>query len=269
MPASTELSERTMSPFDHFLLTRFNVRTKFAEGAPVCEPAWLEERFGLFERFCLPSVRAQTASGFRWLCFFDAGTPAAFRARIERCAEGDAFEPVLVEGAFGPERIREAVRTRLGPGATHVITSRLDNDDAISRDYVAQVQATCGGGDAEVVNHAAGYCWHRGRIYLRRVPHGPFVSLVERVEGLRTIHGGRHADVAALGPVRQLDDRPSWIQVIHGGNVSNRLRGERRPVAELGDRFVLGFDPAARRESRVGLALARLGRPLRRWAGGG
>ncbi|MHC4949224.1 MAG: glycosyltransferase [Planctomycetota bacterium] len=257
-----------MAPFGHFLLTRFNVRTRFAEGAPVCEPAWLDARFDLFERFCLPSVRAQTVAGFRWLCFFDAGTPDAFRARIDRCAEGDAFEAVFVEGAFGPERILEAVRTRVRPGATHVITSRLDNDDAISRDYVEQVQATFRGQDVEVVNLAAGYCWHRGRIYLRRVPRGPFVSLVERVAGLRTIHGGRHADAATLGPVRQLDDRPSWIQVIHGGNVSNRLRGERRPIGELGDRFALGFDPAARGESRLGLALARLGRPLRRLARG-
>ena len=66
-----------MENFSHFLITRFNLnlyeRDKHA--APTRTARWLEHRFEVFERYCLPSVAAQTATDFRWLCLFDAATP--------------------------------------------------------------------------------------------------------------------------------------------------------------------------------------------------
>jgi hypothetical protein len=68
-------------PFRHVLLTRFNARFA-AKWTELClDPAWLGHRFSLFERFCYPSVQAQTSTGFTWLVFFHEGTPAYRAAR--------------------------------------------------------------------------------------------------------------------------------------------------------------------------------------------
>ena len=42
----------------HFILTRFNILLwrKDKSGSPVRSREWLEHRFSLFERFCLPSL---------------------------------------------------------------------------------------------------------------------------------------------------------------------------------------------------------------------
>ena len=73
-----------MENFSHFLITRFNLnlyeRDKHA--APTRTARWLEHRFEVFERYCLPSVAAQTATDFRWLCLFDAATPEPYRRRV-------------------------------------------------------------------------------------------------------------------------------------------------------------------------------------------
>ena len=56
----------------HFVLTRFNMRLKSFD--KYCEwrggdPAYLEKRFELFERYCLPSMKAQISTlGFFSIC---------------------------------------------------------------------------------------------------------------------------------------------------------------------------------------------------------
>ena len=49
---------------------------------PTRTERWLEHRFEIFERYCLPSVAAQTSRNFTWLCLFDAATPESCRRRI-------------------------------------------------------------------------------------------------------------------------------------------------------------------------------------------
>ncbi len=69
---SADVTTQMFSPdvVQHFLFTRFNLRneswnsTKNAN--PVLTEEWLEKRFDLFERFCLPSVKAQINQNFRW-----------------------------------------------------------------------------------------------------------------------------------------------------------------------------------------------------------
>ena len=73
-----------MKSFEHLLITRFNLNlyARDKHDAPTRTERWLEHRFEIFERYCLPSVAAQINPNFRWLCLFDAATPAAYRRRI-------------------------------------------------------------------------------------------------------------------------------------------------------------------------------------------
>lgn len=64
----------------HFILTRFNllIFNKNKEGKKVRTIKWLEHRFMLFEKYCLPSVKNQTCQDFQWIVLFDSSTPERF-----------------------------------------------------------------------------------------------------------------------------------------------------------------------------------------------
>ena len=89
----------------HFILTRFNLLlwNKDKEGGKVRTTKWLEHRFSLFEKYCLPSILSQTCQDFEWIVLFDSMTPEKFMSKIaeyeKRCPQ---LKPVFVE----PERGR-------------------------------------------------------------------------------------------------------------------------------------------------------------------
>lgn len=71
-----------MENYSHFIITRFNLNlyAQDKHDLPTRTDRWLEHRFEVFERYCLPSVAAQTSGNFTWLCLFDAATPEPYRA---------------------------------------------------------------------------------------------------------------------------------------------------------------------------------------------
>ena len=72
--------------YRHFILTRMNVGVHNGHtvvGDKVHPGEWLERRLQIFERYCLPSIEAQTDRDFTWVLSFDGQTPSSFRDRIE------------------------------------------------------------------------------------------------------------------------------------------------------------------------------------------
>ncbi len=63
--------------FQHFLITRFNLRketwTTNKQNVAVLTEEWHENRFKLFKDYCFTSVAAQTNKNFVWLVFFSNG----------------------------------------------------------------------------------------------------------------------------------------------------------------------------------------------------
>ncbi len=105
-------------------------------------PEWLTYRLGFFYDACHPSLTRQVgAAPFRWLVFLDDRCPDPFREQVEDLAHG-AFEPVWGHEDFHSAALPQAIeRYAAAPGASHLITSRVDSDDAVARDFVAGVQA--------------------------------------------------------------------------------------------------------------------------------
>ncbi|MEO7061282.1 MAG: glycosyltransferase [Lapillicoccus sp.] len=214
-----------LTDVDHVVLTRFNVRMDTYEHPPT---GWLDGRIDLFEQYCLPSVRAQTTQGFTWLLFFDSETPTESLARMRALAEDGLFDVVLVEGQFTRARAAEHVQSRAR--APFLITTRVDNDDAVATDFIQTVQAQFGRQDLEFVNLVDGAQLWEGRTYLRPYTKNPFVSLVERRTDRppHTVFISRHFAVDETGPVLNVRTRhPMWLQVVHGGNVLNEIVGLR------------------------------------------
>lgn len=224
----------------HVVLTRFNIATPGREAPIRNSPGWLARRFDLFERYCLPSMAAQTVRDFTWLIYFDRDTPAEFRARIDRARCLVPFEPRFVPMLELADVIAEVAGLARGQSLP-LITTRLDNDDAVARDFLERVRlaasAVPGG---TVLNFTTGIALRDGRVYSAIDRSNPFTSLVERQhDPIRTIWSAQHQSLGSLWPIEQVEGHPAWLQVVHGENVTNRIKGRRLPGAALHETFGL------------------------------
>lgn len=228
--------------FDHVIVTRFSVR--FGDYPPPHDE-WLRYRWAFFSDALAPAVAAQTVSDFRWLVYFDIDTPDWLREEIEEIREG-LFTPVFV-----PSWSDRVARHTVADIATapYLITTRIDSDDAIATRFVADIQSRFDRQESMYINLLCGLQVERtGEIYRYDEPSNPFLSYVERREDAvlpRTVfydlrHGQSrgHADMlSVVGP-------PRWMQIIHGVNLANSVRGLRvRPETYEADfQFDLPFD---------------------------
>jgi len=238
---------------EHFVLTNFNVRRDDCRrdrngqpvdrsGVPVRTSEWLQERFALFERFCLPSLVAQTCLDFTWLLGYDAvGTPPEFLRRLE------AYEAAFSNLQLVPEPtpFRQAVAGRSN-SRRRLLTTRLDSDDALSRTAIALLQRHATGDDLEFLNLPLGYCYSYpdGRTRVLRDDSNHFLSLAENGDAgqPRTAVCVNHNRAREVAPVRQISHRPSWLQVIHRRNMQNDLQGEPCAPPDLGEMFNVQAD---------------------------
>ena len=242
----------------HVLMTRFNLATPGREAAIRNKPDWLATRFRLFEEFCLPSVAEQTTKAFTWIIYFDKDTPAEFKARVaelQRRVEFHAYYTGLFPASGWPQSLVEVLGGIAGAMPPLVLTSRLDNDDALARDYMERTAAAAVG---QVPSPRTGIVITNGYIrsatsaYCISHPANAFASWLERVDqpgGPLTAMGISHIDAADFGPLVQVPGPGGWLQVVHGGNVSNKVRGVRVSPEALASRFhpsaLSGLEPAS------------------------
>lgn len=228
----------------HFLITLFNLALweHDKNRASTRTDAWLDSRIELFERYCLPSVMAQRGCArFTWLVMFDAATPEPVRRRIEswrrRCR---ALTPLFftadqVKGFTGRSTGRRvdfitgAIRSHLDGTERTVVTTNLDNDDALADDALARIQqAVAHARDGKTVISLVNgmqYFPALGAVMQMRYPHNHFLSLVEPAgDEISTIESMSHRQARRNYKVVDLAGAPGWLEVVHGGNVSNELR---------------------------------------------
>jgi hypothetical protein len=110
-----------MSVLAHFLITRFNVRLGGSLNRGMSRPNWLDQRIGLFELFCLPSVQAQTRRDYTWLIYFDADTRQPYRDIFESYGKlENVIAHYVGRNEFQSERIRADVLDQIDNNTTHV-----------------------------------------------------------------------------------------------------------------------------------------------------
>lgn len=215
-----------MSEFVHLLLTRFNVAVGYGDATVRLQDQWLEDRFRLFEEYCLPSVAGQTGVTFEWIVFCDSGSPTWMRTRMKRLSA--MVSCVYIEGRLSDEVIAKNVAGTGKVTAPYLITTRLDSDDALARDHLATVQRVFRGQEREFVEFPVGLQSYRGHLYNVFYRGNPFLSLIEKVDPsgvFSTVHCVEHTLVRRAGTVRSILRPPLWLQVLHSSNVGNSLRG--------------------------------------------
>jgi hypothetical protein len=222
-----------MNTFRHVILTRFNVKI---EQAPPPGQDWLEHRFSLFERFCLPSVTAQTCTDFDWILFCDPEIPPQYLNRLRAYTRHSTVRPIYFRNRFDQAMVRAAV-AELARGYTHLITTRLDNDDAICRTFVETIRSHFRSQQFEFLNFTNGFIWQDGRIWSGRHSSNAFISLVEEARNYSTVYCGNHMELGQQGPIVQIAEPAAWLQVVHGRNISNQAWGRPEHGLDLSGAF--------------------------------
>ena len=220
-----------MSEFAHVILTRFNIRLSNEANPRGLSDEWLTERIKLFETYCHPSLYQQTNQDFKWLVLLDGRSPGWLRGKMSDYARWQNFVPVYLEVAVPesggcPAELKSAVGAQVLPSHTHLITTRIDNDDAVSRDYIQRVQGCFSGQDSQGIVFPMGYQLCDGCLYLEYSKGNHFSSLIEsyRPDSFKTVFVEHHSHLYVASPVRQIWGRPTWLEVVHDGNLSNHAR---------------------------------------------
>jgi hypothetical protein len=234
----------------HLLLTRFNTLVSYAPSAKRLEANWLAARLVFFEHYCLPSVAAQRRAEFRWLVFVDAASPAWFKQRISAFAP--LVNPIYIEGLATDDVIAHNVMQTGLVSSPYLVTTRLDNDDAIANDHIASVQGAFCGQEREFVTFPVGLQSFHGHLYNAYWPSNPFLSLIEKVGvngQVTTVFCVAHDRVTHGNTVRKVLSAPQWLQVLHDANLENRLRGWPRLSSRSHDRFQVIWPESDRPDS--------------------
>ena len=217
----------------HFILTRFNLLlwNKDKKGHKVRTTKWLEQRFSLFDRYCLPSIVNQTCKDFEWIVLFDNSTPERFKSRIAQYQkECRQFVPIYVEpekGRYFAEIFREEVVKRINDNSDslrsksqqnpqenpsisriqelenygsqlRILTRYLDNDDALDVRFVEDLQQRALAlQDGTFIYYIDGLQFYTDHKYVMKIhyPRNHFVSVVEAGNPLtvKTVYGyGSH-----------------------------------------------------------------------------
>lgn len=224
-----------MPKVQHFIITRFNLKvsesfTTDKNQMSTQNSEWLKHRFDLFEKYCLPSMAAQSNKDFKWFLLFDVDTPDEFRVRIESAKQAC---PQIVDCYLPDTNMLPEINKHIDDDTNVLITTRIDNDDTFRDDALDVVRNQLKGLSADLcVNMRFGYSYDvendQAEVFSQK--YNPFSSLIEfrKETPFKTIWGAAHGKIHQLAKVKQIKTGPHWLMVVHDRNVANRMPDEYR-----------------------------------------
>ena len=129
------------------------------------------------------------------------------------------------------------VQERLPLGTPWILTTRLDNDDGLHEDFIKTVQNVVRPGASEAINFPLGLVLTDRAIYSSSQRSNAFISVFEDALSCKTVLQISHNEMVKRFAIREISTHPMWFQHVHGGNVSNKIRGQRLPSSHLPDGF--------------------------------
>lgn len=218
--------------FTHYLVTRFNIRNEglgpeyFRPHSR--SPTWEAERMPLFENFCAPSVSAQINQNFVWLIFCDPNTNADIINRILSALKSITKYQLIYVNDF-QEMLSQLHQITSQSIAPYVITSRLDNDDAIGRSYISDVQNNFLPAGNVVLNLLSGVNYHASLGVLtfnHYALRNPFISLIEETQTsdkMVSVMGFSHLHPMENMIVKNIKSKYSFWMTLHHRNEIMRI----------------------------------------------
>ena len=219
--------------FRHYLITRFNLRNpkwdKTKNNESLLDEQWMEHRMELFANFCCPSVAAQTQTNFTWLVCFDRTTAQKYRDRASELLSGIPQARILyLDGmpAFAPA-VRQLIESET-KDIPYLITSRIDNDDCIHRDFIGAIQSHFKRQDYRAIDIVKGYSLQVSpEFMLGKKEHifNPFISLIEKNDNPATVWQSDHNMWKKESRITTVSNKRLWMSIIHEKNKVNEFDG--------------------------------------------
>jgi len=238
-----------MNDYQHFLITRMNVDwdvSKLRSPQERNSFEFLNHRFNIFEKTCYPAVNAQTNANFIWLILLDAGLPEEFRERLANYTSSLKIIPVCITSkeAF-LATLKDAIAGHLLPSTDYLITTNIDSDDILSRNFVTATQQQFKKQDFEFINFPFGYLYRfqEQKLYLREWLTSSCHTLIEQRQNFQTALTYPHHKVIS-SKTRQVITQPIWLMTVHGENVRTQfdVSAAWQPLTRLGDNFCSNID---------------------------
>ncbi|MFC4652862.1 glycosyltransferase [Lactococcus nasutitermitis] len=219
---------------NHYIITRFNITLRDqmlnnqVDKIDVnTDEKYLQYRFSLFEEYTIPSIKNQSNKNFDWIVLFSDKTPQKFKNKIQYIqAELPNFRPIFLKSTDELEIILEDIFKQERTGT--LVTSRLDNDDALSLNYIQLIQNNIeNNGKTELLVFPNGIQFDLKKRVMTRYyfPNNHFSTLIcDQNNKLETILGYNHMEIVNHFEVRFLSEEiPMWLELVHGGNILNRM----------------------------------------------
>lgn len=224
----------------YYILTRFNTGLYSAHrkgkryGRMLTRDQWMQQRMQLFCNICVPSIKAQTCQDFVWLLAVDPRTPRNYIVMIKEVLKGIPY--ILLNNTLSHARkgdatvhFKQHVKERvIVDTPDYLITTRLDNDDALNKNFVAKVREHLIGKETQILDFPIG--WSLSWIHKKIRPIHPrvcthFLSIGEFVHHpgkILTAFACTHGSAAKRFLVEQAEkDTPMWLETCHGHNLAN------------------------------------------------
>ena len=220
--------------YKHFLITRFNLSLQFGcefrdpdenPTLKILDEDYLEKRFEIFEKYTLKSISEQTVQDFTWIILFHKRTPDKFLKRILDLKKIYDFEDLYLDenelfyfSQYCAER---------GISSDFYITSRIENDDMIDKDYMKLIHDYADENLQECfisfVNGAK-LDLMSDKMYSIAWRSNHFITLVNSSNDTTVfdyIHSKITQEDVELVSIRT--EVPMWIELIHETNIFNRI----------------------------------------------
>jgi Putative rhamnosyl transferase len=216
----------------HFIITRFNINLGAYSGKNI-SPSWLEHRANLFKEFCIPSVKQQSVQDFSWFVLFDPRTEKDY---LDKIIIDEVIQPIFADNL--PSALNQ-IKSFIHEDTDILISSRLDNDDAIMSEYIkASREFSLAIYNQKevlsipaVINFSSGWELAKDQLFARYYPANHFQSMVsvktsEKNPDFSMIINYHHSHVhKQFNVVNLVTNIPMWLIVVHAENIGNVVKG--------------------------------------------
>lgn len=229
-----------MRKFKHYIATRFNLGmfnpdhklfdptdNLKVHGISLSPNDWMKHRMNLFIKFTLASVMAQTNQNFTWIVLMDDMTPQAYRDVLAHIKYRNLKFVYIPVGQIG---ITDALLNNIDGGEYDLITTRLDNDDAIHKNTIGDIQTVylqnnAAHPDPWVIGLPFGYTLDLAsrKMYTMRYDNNANVTLVEDSQDAGTVWQCSHGELLLKFNGKFIVPDPYWIIIIHSQNLGNNV----------------------------------------------
>lgn len=238
----TKKKSSSASP-PHYLITRFAikpegelagfVRPNSKESLLFLDAEWLQKRLSIFTEWCVPSVAAQTIRFDKWVILVSEEVDSNLRKALI-AATPDYSQILSVPRSESFLKTLDAYFAEIG---TNFISTRLDADDVLSRDFRKTVGKKIKAGKVLNLKHGYQYFVETGILVHKFLASNPFISYWS-TSGENVFQLGIHSQAGRrVGVHEALTVKPMYLKIAHSSNTAHN---------GFGGIPVLGYQRAAK-----------------------